>query len=71
MWALFLQSIKDIVCSHIDGAVGVTRTKGSVKVTGRDGEPVSVPFQSVEMVRKQPDGTWLFVIDDPAGDGAQ
>jgi uncharacterized protein (TIGR02246 family) len=53
-----------------DGSIAVTRTKGSMISQGTDGEPVTVPFHSIEVVRKQPDGTWLFVIDDPGGDGA-
>ncbi|MDH3207353.1 MAG: DUF4440 domain-containing protein [Gemmatimonadota bacterium] len=52
-----------------DGSVAVTRTKGSVTIPGLDGASVTRPFHSVEVVRKQPDGTWLFVIDDPSGEG--
>ena len=26
---------------------------------------------SVEVVRKQPDGVWRFVIDDPTGEGLE
>ena len=54
-----------------DGSVAVTRTKGSVTSPGPDGKPVTMPFHSVEVVRKQPDGTWLFVIDDPGGEGVE
>ena len=52
-----------------DGTVAVTRTKGTMTSPGPDGKPVTMPFHSVEVVRKQPDGTWLFVIDDPGGEG--
>ena len=41
-----------------DGSVAVTRTKGTFTVPGPDGEPVTTPFHSVEVVRRQPDGTW-------------
>jgi uncharacterized protein (TIGR02246 family) len=54
-----------------DGSVAVTRTKGSMTSPGPDGKPVTMPFHSVEVVRKQPDGTWLFVIDDPGGEGVE
>jgi ketosteroid isomerase-like protein len=57
------------VVPSADGSIAVTRTKGSVTSIGPDGEPVTLPFHSVEVVRKQPDGTWRFVIDDPGGDG--
>jgi uncharacterized protein (TIGR02246 family) len=57
------------VVPSADGSVAITRTKGSVTISGPDGKPVTTAFHSVEVVRKQPDGTWLFVIDDPSGDG--
>ena len=57
------------VVPSADGSVAVTRTKGSVTVPGTDGASVTRPFHSVEVVRKQPDGTWRFVIDDPSGEG--
>jgi len=52
-----------------DGSIAITRTKGSSSAPGPDGKPVTTPFHSVEVVRKQPDGTWRFVIDDPGGEG--
>ncbi len=36
--------------------------------TGPDG-PVELNGQSVEVARKQPDGSWLFIIDNPFGLG--
>ena len=56
---------------NADGSVAVTRAKGSSTSPGPDGKPVTTPFHSVEVVRKQPDGTWLFVIDDPSGEGLE
>ena len=52
-----------------DGSVAFTRTKGSATHAGPDGKPVTVEFHSVEVVRKQPDGTWRIAIDDPSGMG--
>ena len=52
-----------------DGSVAFTRAKGSSTSTGPDGKPVTTPFHSIEVVRKQPDGTWRIVIDDPSGEG--
>ena len=57
------------VIPSADGSVAVTRTKGSVTTPGPDGKPVTTPFHSVEVVRRQSDGTWRFVIDDPSGEG--
>jgi len=52
-----------------DGTVAFTRAKGSSTGPGPDGEPVTTSFHSIEVVRKQPDGTWRIVIDDPNGIG--
>ena len=52
-----------------DGSVAFTRTKGSATHPGPNGKPVTMHFHSMEVVRKQPDGTWRIVIDDPSGEG--
>lgn len=52
-----------------DGSVAFTRTKGTTTGPGPDGKPVTMQFHSVEVVRKQADGTWRIVIDDPNGEG--
>jgi len=57
------------VVPSADGSLAITRTKGSFTSPGPDGKPVTASFHSVEVVRKQPDGTWLFAIDDPGGEG--
>jgi len=35
--------------------------------TGPDGEPVKLEAQNADVLRRQPDGTWRFVIDNPWG----
>ncbi len=52
-----------------DGSVAFTSAKGSSTSPGPDGKPVTTPFHSIEVVRKQPDGTWRIIIDDPSGEG--
>jgi uncharacterized protein (TIGR02246 family) len=52
-----------------DGTIAVTRARGTSTSPGPDGNPVTTPFHSVEVVRKQADGTWRFLIDDPNGEG--
>lgn len=54
-----------------DGSIAVTRVKGSSTSPGPDGKPVTNPIHSVEVVRKQADGTWLFIVDDPNGEGVK
>jgi uncharacterized protein (TIGR02246 family) len=35
--------------------------------TGRDGRPIDMTGRAVEVLRRQPDGSWRFVVDDPFG----
>jgi ketosteroid isomerase-like protein len=35
--------------------------------TGPDGEPVQLTARNADVLRRQPDGTWRFVIDNPWG----
>jgi uncharacterized protein (TIGR02246 family) len=35
--------------------------------TGPDGEPVKLAAQSADVLRRQTDGSWRFVIDNPWG----
>ncbi|MHC4847739.1 MAG: YybH family protein [Planctomycetota bacterium] len=51
------------------GSLAFTRAKGSSTGPGPDGNPVTTHFHSIEVVRKQPDGTWRIAIDDPSGAG--
>ena len=43
--------------------------KWSLKGTGPDGQPVRMEGTSSDVMRKQPDGRWLFAIDNPWGAG--
>jgi ketosteroid isomerase-like protein len=49
------------------GDVALLRSKWSLAGTGPDGKPVAMSGNGTEVVRRQADGTWLFVIDNPAG----
>jgi uncharacterized protein (TIGR02246 family) len=49
------------------GDVAFTSAKWVLEGTGPDGSPVKMEGHSAEFSRKQPDGTWLFVIDNPFG----
>ena len=39
----------------------------TLRGTGADGNPVQMSGNSVEVARRQADGTWLFAIDTPWG----
>jgi uncharacterized protein (TIGR02246 family) len=47
------------------GNLAVLHGEWSLAGTGPDGSPVSLAGTTTEVVRKQPDGTWLYVIDLP------
>jgi len=50
-----------------DGDLAMLRGAWRATSTGPDGKSVTVTGNNVEVVRRQPDGTWLFVIDHPRG----
>jgi uncharacterized protein (TIGR02246 family) len=50
-----------------DGSLALTGVKWSVTGTDPDGKPVTMSGNSTEVVRRQSDGTWRFVIDNPKG----
>ncbi len=41
----------------------------SMSAKGRDGKPIERAGKAIEVVRRQADGTWRFVIDDPYARG--
>jgi uncharacterized protein (TIGR02246 family) len=52
---------------HLDGALATTRMRSTMEATAPDGTPIRASLHSLEVVRKQRDGTWRFAIDDPHG----
>ena len=47
------------------GDIALLYGKWRLKGTGPDGKAVSMSGQSTEVVRRQPDGTWRYVVDNP------
>ena len=52
------------------GEVALVTASWDLAMTGPDGKPAQMSGQSVEVLRRQADGRWLFVIDEPFGIGA-
>ena len=50
-----------------DGSLALTGLKWRATGTDPDGKPIALSGNSSEVVRRQSDGTWLFVIDNPHG----
>ena len=49
------------------GDLALLYSKWHLTGTGPDGEPVEVSGNGIEVVRRQSDGSWRYVIDDPSG----
>jgi uncharacterized protein (TIGR02246 family) len=49
------------------GDVALLRSAWRLKGTGPDGKPVEMSHASAEVVRRQPDGSWRYIIDHPFG----
>ena len=47
--------------------LALVTTVWSFNGTGPDGEPVKLAARSADVLRRQADGSWLFVIDNPWG----
>lgn len=49
------------------GDTALTRGQWTLKGTGPDGKPVEMAGSSIEVLKRQADGTWLIVLDHPFG----
>ena len=49
------------------GDLALVTTAWSFIGTGADGEPVTLTARSADVLRRQADGSWRFVIDNPWG----
>lgn len=50
-----------------DGTLATTRMKCRLSGTGPNGNRIEMSVHTLEVLRKQPDGSWKYVIDDPYG----
>lgn len=49
--------------------LALSTVKWTLKGTSPDGQPVQMEGTSSDILRKQADGRWLFMIDNPWGAG--
>jgi ketosteroid isomerase-like protein len=49
------------------GDIAMVSAKWSLKGSGSDGSAVDLSSESVEVLRRQADGTWQYIIDSPWG----
>jgi uncharacterized protein (TIGR02246 family) len=59
----------DLDTTRVLEADGLALVVGEWSFTGRgaDGEPVTLTGHNADVLRRQPDGSWRFVIDNPWG----
>lgn len=59
----------DLDLTRVLEASGVALVVGewSFAGTGPDGKPVNLTGHNADVLRRQPDGSWRFVIDNPWG----
>ena len=59
----------ELVVHHVTqaGDIALLRSQWRITGTGPDGETVELKHHGCEVVRRQADGTWRFVIDHPFG----
>jgi uncharacterized protein (TIGR02246 family) len=51
------------------GGVALVVNRWRLEGTSPDGDPVEMSGMSADVVRRQPDGSWRVLIDDPWGGG--
>lgn len=51
------------------GDLALTHGQWTLSATGPDGQPITLGGKTAEVLRRQPDGTWRLVIDNPYGSG--
>ena len=49
------------------GDIALSFADWTLAGTSPDGEPIEMAGQTSDVLRRQPDGTWRFVIDNPWG----
>jgi uncharacterized protein (TIGR02246 family) len=60
-------TMKLISCNQA-GDIAVVRNAWHMTCTGQDGNPMEeMTGQSVSVLRRQPDGNWLVLVDNPYG----
>jgi uncharacterized protein (TIGR02246 family) len=49
------------------GDIALLSNQWTLRGTGADGKPFTMTGKTSEVLRRQPDGRWLYIIDHPAG----
>lgn len=55
---------------YLSGDVALVLGDWTLRSTGPDGQPYEETGTATDVMRRQPDGAWRYVIDNPAGTAA-
>ena len=55
----------ETVAAFESNGLALLHGRWSLNGTGPDGAAIQVSGRNTEVVRRQPDGSWLFIIDNP------
>lgn len=61
----YMQSENQYALVH--GEIALLRAKVHLSGTGPDGNQLEINNHTAEVVRRQPDGSWLYILDHPYG----
>jgi uncharacterized protein (TIGR02246 family) len=66
---LALKGTLQLQTKHVvqHGDIALLRGAWRLKGTAPDGRPVEMAHGSAEVIRRQPDGSWRYIIDHPYG----
>ncbi len=57
----------DVIWTHVPGDIASVRGRFSITFERRDGSTVTRSGEPIEVLRQQPDGSWLYLIDHGSG----
>jgi uncharacterized protein (TIGR02246 family) len=70
MTALGIENQLELLLLTESGDVALEKTRWTMRIPGGDGETVEQSGLSTVVLRRQPDGAWRMVVDDPGLAGA-
>ena len=57
----------DLTVEVLVDDIALLSNEYTLEGTGEDGKPFTLTGKTSEVVRRQPDGRWLYIIDHPSG----
>ena len=65
MTALGIENRLELLHLTVNGDLALERTRWTMQFPGEDGQPAPQSGSSTVVLRRQPDGSWRMIIDDP------